>query len=121
LTWDPFDVVGVRGRVISAQADVETQKQTLIQQSQTVVSDIANAYLNIKSSEERITTSQAEVTNATEGLRIAEGQFKAGVATFVTVTDAEANLSLARTDLLTAQASLQLARSAMEHALGKAL
>jgi outer membrane protein len=121
LTWDPFAIVGARGQIDIANASVQTSKANLQLESQTVVSDIATAYLNIKSAEQRIATSQAEVTNGLEGLRIAEGQYKAGVTTFVTVTNAEYNLAQARNDLVTSAAALQLARAAMGHAIGRPL
>jgi outer membrane protein len=121
LTWDPFNIVGEHGHEEVARASADTARQNLILASQNIVSDISTAYLDIKTAEQRITTSQSEIANGLEGLRIAEGQYKAGVATFVTVTDAETNLAQARTDLVTSTAALQLALSAMEHAIGKPL
>jgi outer membrane protein len=121
LTWDPFAIAGARGQIDVANASVQTSKANLFQAGQTVISDISTAYLNIKSAEQRIATSEAEVKNGLEGLRIAEGQYKAGVTTFVTVTNAELNLAQARNDLVTSNAALQLARAAMEHAIGRAL
>jgi outer membrane protein len=121
LTWTPFDVLGQRGRLDNAKASAQTSQANLILATQTVVSDVSNAYINLKSAQQRLTTSQAEVTNALEGLRIAEGQYKAGVTTFVTVTNAELNLAQARSDLVNATAALQLSRAAMEHALGRPL
>ncbi|HWD41513.1 MAG TPA: TolC family protein, partial [Fimbriimonas sp.] len=121
LSWDPFSVSAARGRSLTAQADVTTAQQNLVLTTQTVQSDVAVAYLNDKTAEQQVQVSTAELANAQEGLRIAEGQYRAGVVTFVTVTDAETNIAQARADLVNAQAALQLARAAMEHALGKPL
>lgn len=121
LTWNPFDFVGYRGRMSVAEAQRATAQAQLQQSVLSVVAQVTQAYLNEKNAEQQVAVSTSEVANATEGLRIAEGQYRAGVVTFVTVIDAETNLSTARSDLVNANASLQQARAAMEHALGRAL
>jgi outer membrane protein len=121
LLWNPLDILGTRGQTEIARASLLTSKQNLIQASQTVISDVSQAFLNLKYAEESLTTAQTEITNAQEGLRIAEGQYKAGVATFVTVEDAEANLAQARSDVVNAEEANELALSQMEHALGQSL
>ena len=121
LTWNPLNILGARGQNDVAQAGVMTAKANLQTASQTVVSDVSQAFLNVKYAEQSVATSESEVANAQEGLRLAEGQYKAGVAVYVTVEDAEANLAQARSDLVNAQAAEQLGLSQMEHALGQSL
>jgi outer membrane protein len=121
LTWNPFDVVGYRGKLDIAEADRMTAQANLQQMVLTVVSQVSQAFVNEKNAEQQVAVSTSELANATEGLRIAEGQYRAGVVTFVTVIDAETNLSTARTDLVNAKTNLQTARAAMAHALGTPL
>lgn len=121
VTWTPFDLVGYKGRLEEAEAQRASFQAQLQQTVQTVQSQVAQAYLNEKNAEQQVTVSNAEIANATEGLRIAEGQYRNGLATFVTVINAETQLATARADQVNANAQLQLARAAMEHALGKPL
>ena len=121
LTWSPLDIVGYRGRLAEAEGQ-RTQAQGELQlEIQTVQGQVVEAYLNDKYAEQQVTTSRNELANATEGLRIAEGQYRAGTVTFVTVINAEANIATARSDLVNANAQLQQARAAMQHALGHSL
>jgi outer membrane protein TolC len=121
LSWNPFDILNYRGQLDEAEAQRKTAEAEMQQTVQTVQSQVVQAYLNDKYAEQQVSVSTSELANATEGLRIAEGQYRAGTVTFVTVITAEANIATARGDLVNANAQLQLARAAMEHALGKPL
>jgi outer membrane protein TolC len=121
LTWQPLAIVGYRGQVEVAESQKATAQAQIQLEVQTVQGQVVQAYFNDKYAQQQVAVSTSELANATEGLRIAEGQYKAGTVTFVTVIDAEANIATARSDLVNADAQLQLARAAMEHALGRPL
>jgi outer membrane protein TolC len=118
LTWNFLDGGVTAGTKKEAQADIKTALANYQLAQQTAVSDVAQAYTNLVGAEQRVKISQAAVANAETGLKLAEGQFKAGVTIFVTVTTAETNLVQAQTDLVTAQVSVQLARAQLRHAIG---
>ena len=54
-------------------------------------------------------------------MRLAEGRYRAGVGTFIDVTDAQAALLTAQTNRVNAQSAVDQARAALAHAIGAPL
>lgn len=118
VTWNILDAGSTAGRVRESQGNVQTANAQLVTAQQNVMADVAQAYLSLRSAEQRVDTAKAEVANAEESLRLAEGRYKAGIGTFLDVTDAQAALLLAQTNSVNAQASVDIARATMAHAVG---
>ena len=118
LSWDPFDSGLTAGRVKEAQAGVLSARAQLFGAEELVTSDVSQAYLNLRTAEQRITTADAEVANAQESLRLAEGRYRAGIGTFIDVIDAQAALLTAQNNRINAQSAIDQARAAINHALG---
>ncbi|MGI6295859.1 MAG: TolC family protein [Armatimonadota bacterium] len=121
MQWTPFDsgltagrIEEARGALLAAQADLESTKLS-------VTSDVSQAYLNLKTAEQRVTTSEAEVTNALEALRLVEGRYKAGLGTFLDVLDAQTAFIKADSNKVNARFSVDQARAALAHAIGQPL
>ncbi len=95
----------------SAQAEAESVRLA-------VISDVSQAYLNLKTAEQRVTTADSEVANATEAVRLTEGRYQGGLGTFIDVLDAQTALVTASTNRVNAISSVNLARSALVHAVG---
>ncbi|HEY0074567.1 MAG TPA: TolC family protein [Abditibacteriaceae bacterium] len=121
LQWTPFDGGLTRGLVREAQAGVLTAQAELTRVRQTIVSDVSQAYLNLRTAEQRVVAAEAGVANAEESVRIAEGRYRAGVAAFIEVTDAQTALITARTNRVNALSQVDQARAALRRALGEAL
>lgn len=60
---------------------------------------------------------EAQVTNAQEALRLAEGRYRAGIGVFLDVLDAQTDLDGANTNRVNARTSLDRARAALAHAV----
>ncbi len=121
LTWSPFDSGLTAGRVKEARGQVDAARAALGSTRLAVTSDVSQAYLNLRTAEQRVTTADAEVANAQEGARLAEGRYRAGLGTFIDVTDAQSALLTARTNRVNAQTAVNQARSALSRAIGAAL
>ena len=121
LEWTPFDGGLTRGLVREAQAGVLTAQAELTRARQTIVSDVSQAFLNLRTAEQRVVAAEAGVANAEESVRIAEGRYRAGVAAFIEVTDAQTALITARTNRVNALSQVDQARAALRRALGEAL
>ncbi len=91
----------------------------LRQASQTVISDVSNAVVGVQAARQQIPIATSEVADAQEGVRLAEGRYKAGVTTFQEVITAQANLVTAETDQVNSIAALAIALSTLDHAIGK--
>ena len=119
LSWTLFDSGNNAGRVEQAKAGVEAAKAQLDLTSQSVVGDVAQAYLNLKSGEQRAIVTTANLANAQEGVRLSQGRYRAGVTTFLEVSAAQASLFTAQTNDVNAHAAIQQARAALAKAVGR--
>lgn len=118
LSFDPFDSGLTSGRIKEAQGNLATAKANLTSVQQSIASDVAQAYLNTLLADQRVTTAQDGVTNAQVAVQLADGRFRAGIAIFLEVTDAQAALLSAQTDLVNARSALDQSRAALAHAIG---
>jgi len=118
IQWNLFDAGLAAGRIQESRANVEAAQAQLSSVQLTVISDVSQAYLNLKTAGQRVATADAEVANAEESVRLVEGRYRAGVGTFIDVIDAQAALLTARTNRVNAQSALDQARAALAHAVG---
>lgn len=119
LQWDIFDSGLTSGRVRESRANLETTRLQLYQAQQTVTQDVTQAYLNFSNAQQRLITTDAEVANAVESLRLAEGRYRAGVAIFLEVTDAQAALATAQGNRVDAAYGLATALAQLNRAAGR--
>jgi len=118
VNWTLFDSGRQAGLVKQSQADVLTAKANLTTFSQTIVQDVAQAYVNLRTAEQEVQIAKSAVANGQEAVRIAEGRFRAGIGTFIDVTTAQATLVQAQTQQVTAESQVQQSRAALRHAMG---
>ncbi len=118
LNWDFLDGGSAAGATKVARADVQIAVANLQQASLQAVSDVAQAWVNLHSAQQRVDIAQSQVANATESVRLAEGRFRAGVSIFLEVTNAQTALVSARVNLVNAQSLVQQARAQLLHAIG---
>jgi len=119
LSWTFYDSGYTAGKIQQAKAGVTTAQAQLDLTSQSVVGDVALAYLNLRSAEQRETVTTANVAVAQEGVLLAQGRYRAGVTTFLEVITAQTSLFTAQTNDVDAKAAIQQARAALARAVGK--
>ena len=119
IKWTPFDAGLTRGRVKEARANLQSQQSQFETQTQSIISEVSQAYLNMMTAEQRIATADAEVANAEEGIRLTEGRYSSGLGTFLDVLDAQTALLTAQTNRVNAQSAVDQARAAMARAVGE--
>ncbi len=118
LGWTPFDAGLGRGAVQEAQGALQTAQAQSETTRLAVISDVSQAYLNLKTAEQRVATADSEVANAEESLRLMEGRYQSGLGTFLDVLDAQQALLTATTNRVNNQSAVDQARAAMIHAIG---
>lgn len=121
ITFTPFDGGLTAGLVKEARANLAASQAALVATQQTVASDVTQSYLNLRSAEQRVVTANAEVANATEGVRIAQGRYQSGLGLFQDIITAQGFLVTANTDLVNAQTAVDQARAALQRAIGSPL
>lgn len=117
IQWSALDGGLTKGKIKEAQANLEAARAQLDGMALTIATDVAQAYLNVKTAEQRLITTEATVANAQEALRLAQGRYDAGLGTFLDVLDAQAALVTAQTNRVNAQSAMNQARAALAHAL----
>lgn len=118
LNWNFIDAGLTAGRTQQARADIQTAQANLQSASQGVVRDVSQAYVTLRTSEQRADIARSQVANAQEALRLAQGRFAAGLATFLEVTNAQAQLVSAQASSVAADTAVQQARAALRRAMG---
>jgi outer membrane protein len=118
LSWNFLDFGRQGGLVKEAQADVLTAKSNLQTYSLSIINDVSQAYVNLRSAEQQLEIANSAVANGQEAVRLAEGRFRAGVGLYVDIVVAQATLVQAQTQQANAQAAIQQSRAALRHAMG---
>jgi outer membrane protein len=103
-----------RGQITTATSNYNT---AVLQ----VRTDVANAYMSLRSAEQRVVIAANEVFNAREDVRVAEGRYLIGIGLFQDITTAEQLLLSALTDQESARNELDLARTQLQRATGELL
>jgi outer membrane protein len=116
ISWDPFDGGFTAGLVAEAKASMESAQSQMDSVRLAVVSDVSQAYLDLVTAEQRVATADAEVANAQEALRLAEGRYRSGAGTFIDVLDAQSAAVTAGTNRVNARYAVDQARAALAHA-----
>lgn len=117
VNWNFIDGGQTAGLVKQARADILAAQANLKLTTQTVIQDVSNAFTALKTAEQSQQIAQSQVANATESVRLAEGRFRAGITTFLEVTNAQASLVAAQVTAINADAAIQQARAALRRAI----
>ena len=119
LSWGIYDGGLASGKIKETRANEQFARQQIISQSQFVVADVSNAFIGFKTALQRIELSKSQITNAEEGVRLAEGRYKTGFGTFLEVTDAQAVLVQAQINQISAQIAARQQYALLARAIGK--
>lgn len=117
-TLNLYDGGITRERVREARLRLEQLQAIEAQQKQGVELEVRQAYLNLQSAAEELAGADALITQAQEALRIANVRFQAGVGTNLEVLNAQTAASQAEASKVQALFTYNLARAALERAVG---
>lgn len=119
LNFDLYDGGLQGGRVREAEANREAAQAQLDGVAQTVLTEVGRAYLNLKTAEQRVQTARQAEASASETLRLSTGRYEGGLGIFLDVLEAQAALLAAQTDRVNAQTQVDVARAALNRAIGQ--
>jgi outer membrane protein len=119
VQWSPFDSGYTAGAIRQARANADATRAQLAAAQQAAVTEVTAAYLNVQSARQRVTTADLGVKSAEDSMRLTEGRYRAGVGTFIAVTDAQAALVTARAHRISAGVTVDIALAALQHAIGE--
>ena len=116
-----FDGGNRAGAVRAANGQITVATANLKAAVLQVRTDVAGAYMGLKSAIQRVAIAENEVFNAREDVRIAEGRYAAGIGLFQDITTAQALLLSSLTDQESAKNYLDLSRTQLRKATGELL
>ncbi len=103
----------------AAQEMVLSTRQSLVALEQSVLLDAATAYMQVWRDIQVVQVRESNVRVITQQLRAAEDRFEVGEDTRTDVAQAQAALSSARRDLVSAQGQLMISRELFSLAVGR--
>ncbi len=103
----------------SAKATVSAGRQQLLATEQSVLFNVAAAYLAVVRDRQILSIRQQNVTNLQKQARAAQARFDAGEVTRTDVSQARARVSGAQGDVASAQSNLQGSIAAYENVVGR--
>ncbi len=117
-TLSLYDGGITRERIQEAQLRLEQLKALEVQQRQAIELEVRQALLNLQSAAEEFAGADALIAQAAEALRIANVRFQAGVGTSLEVVSAQTSASQAEASKAQALFTYNVARAALERAVG---
>jgi len=118
MSWNIFDGLLTRGKVIQATAQSEHAKTDLTDQSRQIELAVRTTYSDFIEARETLESQQKVQEEADEALREANARADAGSGTQLDVLDAQTSLTQARTTQIQAQHDYVAARARLERAIG---
>lgn len=117
-TWKLWDGGATQNKIKGAYADLEKAKEANLATVDKVNLEVQEAYLNLRTAEQTIQSTQTAVNEGEENFRIASLRYRAGVGTNLDVLDAETKLTESRNDYVDALYIYNVSVSALEQATG---
>ncbi len=115
-----YDSGQIGHAVRQAEASLKAARLALEAMRQDVANGVAQAYVNVLRAERTLALREQVVAQNRESLRLAEGQFRAGVVPRSDVVRAQAGLAAAEGDLLAARNAFDQTVAALNVATGQA-
>lgn len=116
----PLGDGGAASAQVKQAKALESQFQAQLKQlEQSVLSEVSTAWVQWQTNRQRLKVLEAEVANAEEAVRLAQGRYREGVGTFLEVTDAQATLVSARLNFVGAVSNIERARIQIRHGVGE--
>jgi outer membrane protein len=108
-----------KARVNQEEFAFKSLEKDLEQLKQQISQEVWNAWLSVKESVERISTSSKAVESARENLSLAEGEYKEGVGSIIQLTDAQTTFVTVEQNYIQALADFKISYAKLERTIGK--
>ena len=119
MSWDIFDGMLTRGKVIQARALYDKSKTDLADRARQIELEVRTAYSSFIMAREVLESQLKVQEEAEEALREASARADAGTGTQLDVLDAQTSLTQARTTEVQALHDYDAARARLERAIGE--
>lgn len=117
-SWSLWDGGATQNKVKVASDTLEKAKEANLAAVDSILLSVQKAYLNLRSAEQTIQSTQTAVAQGQESFRIATLRYRAGVGTNLDVLDAETKLTTARNNYVQALYNYNISIAALEQLTG---
>jgi outer membrane protein len=118
MSWDIFDGLATRGRVIEARARQSKSSVSLDHTTRRVEQEVRTVYSSFIEAREVLESQKKNVERAEEAIRLAASRYEAGTSTQLDVLNAQTALTDARTTQIDAARDYLVTRARLERAMG---
>ena len=118
LEWPIFNGNIVEHQIKKAEAQQDLRLASLDQKRQEVVREVREAYRAVEAARIAKDSTQLQFEGATESVRVAQGQYRAGLANFLAVNQQQRDLVRARAAQTQSVYDYLLARARLDLAMG---
>ncbi|HBH84775.1 MAG TPA: hypothetical protein DDY34_13335 [Bacteroidales bacterium] len=108
-----------KSRVHQEEFAFKSLEKDFEQLKQQVSQEVWNAWLSVKESIEKISTSSKAVESARENLSIAEGEYKEGIGSIIQLTDAQTTFVTAEQNYIQSLSDYKISYAELERTVGK--
>jgi len=119
LNWEVFDGMRTIGEIQRAKADEAAARESRRQAELRASLGVRGALVAIRDAREGIRVAQESVNLAEENLKLQQALYDNGGGTILEVNTAQADLSLAKSDLIKNRVTLHMAHALLDRALGR--
>lgn len=119
IDFNVYDGGQRAGAIKVADGQLTVDEAELLRTLLNVRREVSAAYLELGTAERNVEAAHAARASAEEGVRIADGRYRAAMGTITDVFDAQSALVQSRSDYVASLAALDLARSRLRHALAQ--
>jgi outer membrane protein TolC len=116
-----FDGGTIKESKIQAAIAIEQARSDILQTEENIALEIKSLLITLENAQERVKIMEGSIDQAKESLRIAERRYRLGLANYLELTDASANLRTVELNLLNAIRDHMLARIDFYQATGRPL
>lgn len=117
-TWNIFEWGKTREDVSAARSQVRRDELARLQLRDQIALEVKEAFLALKVAERNIFVAKKAVEQGEENFRMAQERYKAQVGTITDVLDSQTLLTQAQTDYYNALSNYNVARAALNRAMG---
>jgi len=117
-TWSVFDGGLIKGRITREESSLRQAEIGLHDMEEKVRLEVRQALINLKDAEELVKSQEENVTQAEEGLRLAQVGYEQGLRTQLEVLDSQMTLDSARKNMSSALYAHIMANIMLKKAMG---
>ncbi len=117
-SWNIFDLK-IQGNIYEARENLDASNASAKSLKNAIALDVKNSYLELKSAQEVIESTQKAQELADENYSVATTRYSAGAATNLEVIDAEVSLTQARLNHLQSQFDIKIAQAKLNKVVGQ--